>query len=71
MKNCPVYMLKHMSCYYQGQWLDGLPHGCGIAIFKNLYYYEGEFDKGELQSDDSLFYFSNVERERRNKEMKK
>ena len=39
VRNCPVYLLKHMGCYYQGQWMDGVPHGCGIAIYKNLSYY--------------------------------
>ena len=57
VQNCPVYFLKHLQCHYQGQWLDCLPHGCGIAVYKNGAYYEGEFNKGELVSDDALYYF--------------
>lgn len=60
VQNCPIYFLKHLGCYYQGQWLECLPHGCGIAIYKNYSYFEGEFVKGELVSDDAFYYFGSV-----------
>lgn len=41
VQNCPIYFLKHLECFYQGQWLDCLPHGSGIAVYKNHSYYEG------------------------------
>lgn len=59
VEKCPIYYLKHLGCFYQGQWLDCLPHGCGIAIYRNKSYYEGEFRKGELDSKLSLYYFNN------------
>lgn len=41
VQNCPIYFLKHLGCYYQGQWLDCLPYGSGVAVYKNNSYYEG------------------------------
>ena len=39
VQHCPLYYLPHLQCHYQGQWLDCLPHGCGIAVYKNHAYY--------------------------------
>ena len=36
---CPVYYLTALDCYYQGQWKDSMPNGCGIAVYKDLSYY--------------------------------
>lgn len=41
LQDCPIYYLKNMSCFYQGIWKEQLPHGCGIAVYKNNSYYEG------------------------------
>ena len=48
-----------MGCFYQGQWKDQLPHGCGVAVYKNNSYYQGEFNQGELhtEDDDALLLF--------------
>lgn len=58
---CPVYYLKNLDCYYQGQWLNCLPHGCGIAVYRNQSYYEGDFEKGEIETEEGLYYFNNGE----------
>lgn len=54
---CPIYYILPLNCLYQGQWKDQLPHGCGIAVYKNNSYYEGEFNLGDLDSKDALYLF--------------
>jgi hypothetical protein len=49
VESCPLYYLAQKKCYYQGQWLDCLPHGYGMVVYENNSYYEGEFEHGELQ----------------------
>ena len=39
------------KCYYEGQWIDGEPHGYGKGkiIYPNGDFYEGEMYDGNLQ----------------------
>jgi hypothetical protein len=53
------YYIKSRDTHYQGNWMQGLPHGKGRAIYPNGTYYIGKFQDGEAEDDKGILIFPN------------
>lgn len=52
----PHYITEKQA-YYDGYWLNGVPHGFGRMYYDDRCYYEGTFSRGEPDSKDGLYVY--------------
>lgn len=53
------YFIHSKGVHYQGNWMGGLPHGPGTAIYPDGAYYVGNFDEGEAHDSNGYLIFPN------------
>ena len=54
-----TYYVFGKETYYQGNWMGGLPHGKGNAIYPDGALYYGKFDEGEAEDDHAFLILAN------------
>ena len=54
-----TYYVFSKDTYYQGNWMGGLPHGKGNAIYPDGALYYGKFDEGEAEDDHAFLILAN------------
>ena len=57
--NVDTYFIQSKNVHYQGNWMGGLPHGRGIAIYPDGSYYYGLFDEGEAVDPNGCLILPN------------